>query len=271
MENFKADPLIDTALRAAGQAGELILENLGKLSKDDVDFKLASDFVTRVDKDSEELIIRTVRERFPEHSILSEESVKDAETERHRWIIDPLDGTTNYIHQYPVFAVSIAVEFRGEIILGVVHDPIRKEMFCAIMGQGAYLNNEPIKCASFAEPELALITTGFPFRAKDMLDLYLHAFKRIFMRVSGIRRAGAAALDLAYLAAGRCDGFFELGLKPWDIAAGALLIREAGGIITDFGGGMDYLQTGNIVAGVPSIHKELLKEIRAVFGGIIEK
>jgi myo-inositol-1(or 4)-monophosphatase len=271
MESADKNALLDTAVRAAGLAGELILVNLGGLSPEDIGSKLAADFVTRVDRDSEEIIIRAIKDAFPDHSILSEESVKDAETERYRWIIDPLDGTTNYIHQYPVFAVSIAVQYGGETVMGVVLDPLRGELFHALKGHGAFLNRKPIGISAFTAPGSALVTTGFPFREKEMLDPYLLAFKRIFLRVSGIRRAGSAALDLAYLASGRCDGFFELGLKPWDIAAGALLIEEAGGVVTDFGGGGGYLKTGNIVAAVPGLHEELLGEIKAVFSGIIEK
>jgi myo-inositol-1(or 4)-monophosphatase len=270
METLKESELLDTAVRGAELAGRLIIENLGRLTGEDIGSKQASDFVTRVDTDSERLIIKTIKERFPDHHILSEESLKDAGTGWYRWIIDPLDGTTNYIHQYPMFSVSIALQHEGKVVLGVVYDPLREELFTALKGHGAFLNEGPIRTSSGISPEAALITTGFPFREKEKLDVYLRAFRRIFLMVSGIRRAGSAALDLAHLAAGRCDGFFELGLKPWDIAAGSLLIGEAGGIVTDFGGGPDYLLTGNVVAGGPGMHGEILREVKAVFGGTID-
>jgi myo-inositol-1(or 4)-monophosphatase len=263
--------LLNTAVTAARRAGDLILQNLGRLTRDDVSQKKASDFVTRVDRESERIIINTITERYPDHQFLTEESIKDAETERYRWIIDPLDGTTNFIHEYPMFSVSIALQFGGEIILGVVLDPLRDELFTAQKGKGSFLNERAIKVSSIDSMENSLMTTGFPFRSKDKLDLYLQAFKRIFLRTSAIRRAGSAALDLAHLSAGRCDGFFELGLSPWDVAAGSILIKEAGGIITDFGGGRDYLRTGNIIAGNNYIYRELLAETGKVFGGIIDK
>jgi myo-inositol-1(or 4)-monophosphatase len=270
MSSGRETEFLNAAVEAARRSQEVILDNLGRLSKGDVSLKQASDFVTRVDKESEHVIIQTIKERFPQHFFLSEESLKDTEN-TYRWIIDPLDGTTNYIHGFPMFAVSIALEHKGEIILGVVLDPLRDELFTAEKGCGAYLNGSPIRVSTASVLSECLLATGFPFRKKDMIDLYLQAFRNIFLRVSGIRRAGSAALDLAYLAAGRCDGFFELGLSPWDIAAGSILIKEAGGIVTDFGGGNDYLSTGNIVAGTQYVHGEVLKEIKNVFGGIIDK
>lgn len=262
---------LQVAIKAAKLAGNLILDNLGKLSKEDISHKKRSDFVTLVDKESENLIINTIKAYFPEHSFLAEESYKDIKNNKYRWIIDPLDGTTNYIHQFPVFSVSIALEYRGEIILGVVHDPLKKEIFTAMKDRGAFLNNRSIKISSVKSLKDGLITTGFPFRSKKFIDIYLKLFKEIFNRASDLRRAGSAAIDLAYVACGRCDGFFELGLSPWDIAAGEILIKEAGGIITDFGGGGDYLRTGNVVAGNPFIHKNLLKNVRNIFSGIIDK
>ena len=277
-----------TAQKAARLAGEVILNNLGSVSKEDVNVKQASDFVTRIDKDSEQIIIKTIKERFPDHQFLAEESVKEIAGE-YRWIIDPLDGTTNYIHGYPAFAVSIALEYspctpaaflrkqeawvqdKGGIILGVIFDPLRNELFAAEKGRGAFLNRAPVKVSPATQSKDSLITTGFPFRKKQMIDPYLQLFKNIFNKVSDIRRAGSAALDLAHLACGRCDGFFEIGLSPWDIAAGSLLIEEAGGVVTDFEGGKDYLLTGNIVAGTPALHKEILKEVKDVFKGIIDK
>jgi myo-inositol-1(or 4)-monophosphatase len=262
---------LSTAVRAARLAGKVILDNLGRISKKDINLKQKSDFVTRVDKKSEKIIIKTVKENFPDHLFLAEESLKEAETEEYRWIIDPLDGTTNYIHQYPVFSISIALEYKREIILGVVYDPLRKELFTAEKGEGSFLNRHPIRVSKISSLKDSLITTGFPFRSKEFIGIYLKLFKNIFYKVSDLRRAGSAALDLAYLTCGRCEGFFEIGLSPWDIAAGAILIKEAGGVVTDFDGGNDYLLTGNIVAGNPAIHEKLLIEVKSLFAGIIDK
>jgi myo-inositol-1(or 4)-monophosphatase len=227
--------------------------------------------VTRVDRWSEAVIMQTIRDKFPSHLFLAEETLKQEDTGNYRWIIDPLDGTTNYIHGYPMFSVSIALEFKSEIILGVVFDPLRDELFHALKEKGAFLNNNRIAASAVDLLGNSLIATGFPFRKKEMIDLYLEAFKGIFSGVSDIRRAGSAAIDLAYIAAGRFEGFFELALSPWDIAAGSLLIREAGGAITDFGGGEEYLFTGNIVAGNKHVHPEILKIVKQVFQGIADK
>lgn len=262
---------LDVAIKASGIAGEIILHNIGKLSLNDIDLKQASDFVTRVDRESEQVIISIIKESFPDHSILAEESAGKTLPAEYHWIIDPLDGTTNFIHGFPVFSVSIALEHNGEIITGVVYDPVRKESFTALKGDGAYLNCKLLRQLDGPDMSNALIATGFPFRKKEHIDKYLELFRNIFNRVSDIRRAGSAAIDLAYLAAGRCDGFFEIGLSPWDMAAGSLLIKETGGIVTDFGGGQDYLTTGNIVAASPAFHKEILNEVKSVFKGILDK
>ncbi len=268
---MKENEFLTAAVKAASLAGKIILNNLGKISKGDIDIKQTSDFVTHVDRDSEQVIIKTIKEKFPAHSFLAEESLKEAKTDGFRWIIDPLDGTTNFIHGYPVFSVSIALEYKQEIILGVIFDPLKKELFTAEKGKGAFLNGHRIKVSSVTALKDSLITTGFPFRKKALLDTYLKAFKNILLRVSDLRRAGSAALDLAHLACGRCDGFFEIGLGAWDMAAGSIIIKEAGGIVTDFGGGEDYLSTGNIVTAIPAIHKEILRDIQKVFRGIVDK
>jgi len=260
---------LNVAVTAAQHAGRIILDNLGHISKSDINLKKESDFVTRVDRESERIIINIIKERFPDHSFLAEESAQDSDTDSYRWIIDPLDGTTNYIHRYPVFCVSIALEYKRERIAGVIHDPLRNDLFTAVEGEGAFLNGNRIAVSPVRDLKDSLVSTGFPFRQKEQIDLYLRLFKNIFNRVSDMRRAGSAALDLAYLACGRCEGFFEIGLSPWDIAAGALMITEAGGIVTDFNGGNNFLSTGNIVAGTPEIHGELLGEVRKVFAGII--
>jgi len=265
------ETFLQTAVFAARAAGRIILDNLGRLSKEDVSLKQVSDFVTRVDKESEACIVRIIRERYPDHRILAEETVKETAREGYRWIIDPLDGTTNFIHQYPVFCVSIALELQSKVIAGVIFDPLRKDLFLAEKGKGAYLNEQPITVSTILACPDSLITTGFPFKRKELIDPYLKLFKNVLFKVSDLRRAGSAALDLAYLAAGRCEGFFEIGLSPWDIAAGSLIIEEAGGVITDFGGGNEFLLTGNVVAGNKIIQKELLNEVQGVFGRTIDK
>ena len=262
---------LGTAASAARLAGDIIIKNLGHLSKEDVQTKHAFDFVTKVDRWSEAVIMQTIREKFPSHLFLTEETLKQEDTGDYRWIIDPLDGTTNYIHSYPMFSVSIALEYRSEVILGVVFDPLRDELFHAVKGVGSVLNNKKISVSEINTLERSLIATGFPFRAKSMIDHYLRAFKETFLGVSDIRRAGSAAIDLAYIAAGRFEGFFELALSPWDVAAGSLLIAEAGGTITDFGGGNDYLLRGNIVAGNAYIQPQILRAVRQVFLGVIDK
>ncbi|HSW64647.1 MAG TPA: inositol monophosphatase family protein [Dissulfurispiraceae bacterium] len=271
MINDEKKDFLAVAVSAAERAGELILRHLGTLKRSEIDNKEAADYVTAVDRASEQLIIDTIRSRFPDHRILAEESLHEEDDDGYRWIIDPLDGTTNYIHSIPVFGVSIALQHRGRIIAGVVYDPRKQECFTALRGGGAYLNGSRIAVPENVLLADALIATGFPFKQRELIDPYLQAFRRIFLQVSDLRRAGAAALDLAYVACGRCEGFFEIGLKTWDAAAGSILIREAGGVITDFGGGTDYLYTGNIVAGAPPVHAALLEEVRAVFAEIVPK
>ena len=256
---------LEIAVEAARCAGRIVLDNLGSISKEDISVKQASDFVTRVDRESEQGIIAIIRRNFPDHSFLAEESERDMETDGYRWIIDPLDGTTNYIHGYPAFSVSIALEYRREIQLGVILDPLRDELFSAEKGRGAFLNGERVQVSRVDNSGEALIATGFPFRRREMTDRYLVLFRNIFQRVSDLRRAGSAALDLAYLSCGRCEGFFEIGLSPWDMAAGSILIQEAGGIVTSFGGGAEFLHTGDIVAGNRALHGMLLGEVRKVF------
>ncbi len=270
MKSEKSE-FLGTAFRATLLAGDFVRRHLGTISKQDIDIKQASDFVTRIDRESEQIIIKTIRRKFPDHHFLAEESLKESGTGQYRWIIDPLDGTTNYIHGYPVFSLSIALQLNGEIILGIVFDPLRSEIFTAEKGKGSFLNGKKTKVSTAAKMKNSLITTGFPFRKRELIDPYLMLFKNIFNRVSDIRRAGSAALDLAHVACGRCEGFFELSLGPWDIAAGGILIKEAGGIITDFGGGNDYLSTGNVVASAPAIHREMLQEVKKVFKGVVDK
>ena len=266
MQNY-----LTTAVDAARLAGEFILANRGSLSPDDISRKQAFDFVTRVDRESERMILENIRKNHPDHDILAEESRKDVETDGFRWIIDPLDGTTNFIHGFPVTAVSIALQHRKEIVVGVVLDPFRGELFTAIRGEGAFLNGKRINVSATDQMGSALIGTGFPFKKKDLIDRYLQLFKKVLTQVSDLRRPGAASIDLSYIACGRFDGFFEIGLEPWDAAAGALMIKEAGGIITNFGGGEDFLVPGNIVAGNPVMHALLLGMVKEVFAGVLDK
>ncbi|NOY65057.1 MAG: inositol monophosphatase [Nitrospirae bacterium] len=259
---------LQIAIKAAKEAGEFIVERYNSLDEIGFTRKALFDYVTEIDAASEQLIIKTLRNTFPSHRILSEETLKESSSEdEYLWIIDPLDGTTNFIHKYPVFAISIALQYKDEIITGVVYDPLRDELFTAEKGRGAFLNDQRIFVSKRNSIEDAIITTGFPFRAKDRIDDYLEVFKSLFLRCSDLRRAGSAALDLAYTASGRCEGFFELGLSAWDVAAGSLLVKEAGGIVSDFKGGSEYLSTGNIVASTPAIHGIIVDEVQRVFNG----
>ena len=205
-------------------------------------------------------IIRIIKATYPDHAILAEESGSQTGNTL-QWIIDPLDGTTNYLHGYPQFSVSIALSRDGVLQQGVIFDPIRNEMFTASRGRGAQLNDRRIRVSNVHKLRDALLGTGFPFRAMHHLDPWLRTFRVMLMQTSGVRRAGSAALDLAYVACGRFDGFWELGLEPWDMAAGCLLIQEAGGLITDFENTQQHLATGNIIAANPNIHSQILDVI----------
>ncbi len=265
MKSFK-----NIAIEAADKAGHFLREHFGNIRQADIESKEQFDFVTHVDKGAEDIIIKTIHERFPEHQIFAEESQKDEHGE-FRWIIDPLDGTTNYIHGVPTFCVSIGLEHNGEMIVGVVYDPIRDEWFVAEKAKGAFLNDQRIRVSDIADPQRALLATGYPFRIKSLLDVYQESFKNLFLQVSGIRRAGSAAIDLCYIACGRYDGFWELDLSPWDIAAAWLILEEAGGTLTDFAGGRDAFETGNTIASNSALHPFLLENVQHAFKGIVEK
>lgn len=250
------------AVGAAMQAGRVIMESYGNVLQ--VEAKQHHDFVTEVDRRSEETIIRYIRRAFPKHEILAEESGQDKIVNACRWIIDPLDGTTNFIHGVPMFAVSIALEVEGELRVGVVYEPVRKELFTAEKNKGAFLNNRKISVSSTVDKSRCLLATGFPFRNYELLDDYLRIFKSFMMQASGVRRPGSAALDLCYLACGRFDGFWELNLKPWDIAGGTLIIKEAGGQITNFAGYGDFLYKGNVIGSNSVIHPWMLETVKEV-------
>jgi myo-inositol-1(or 4)-monophosphatase len=249
-----------TAKSVILQAGELVRDHMGKVSSSHIHNKGPSDYVTDIDTRSQALIVEAISRRFPDHHIMAEEATNSGIKEGYTWIIDPIDGTTNFIHGFPFVAISIAVAKDKELTLGFVLDPVRGELFSARRGAGAYLNGVKINARMDAGLEDSLIATGFPFRARHLIEPYLNCFRGVFSKVSGIRRAGSAALDLAYVAAGRVDGFWEALLSPWDVAAGSLLVKEAGGMVSDFWGKDDYLANGNIVAGAPSVFPFLLDQ-----------
>lgn len=261
------EPLI-VAIESAQKAGILIKEKIGSITEEEINQKSFSDFVTKVDLECEKTIITHIKKHFPNHHIMAEESANDFEKADYLWIIDPLDGTTNFIHGFPFVAISIALMYKGELIIGLIHDPLRNETFYAEKGSGAFVNCFKITVSKTNEPHLSLIATGFPFRNKHYIEDYLKIFHKMLHSVNDIRRAGSAAIDLAYVACGRVDGFFEYALKPWDIAAGALLIKEAGGVVSDFDGNDKYLLTGDIIAGNPIIHKFLAGKIKEILGGV---
>ena len=260
-------PMLNIALRAARGAGELILRSMERLDALSVNEKDAKDYVTEIDRASESSIIAALRKAYPTHGILGEESglqAGEGEGADYLWIIDPLDGTTNFIRGVPHFAVSIACKYRGRLEHAVVLDPVRQEEFTASRGRGAALNGRRIRVSNRKSLEGALLGTGFPFRDNqiDNLDSYLNMFRHLVAPPADIRRAGAASLDLAYVAAGRYDAFWEFGISEWDMAAGALLIQEAGGLVSDFNGGHQFLERGQIVAGNPKCFKSVLTTIQ---------
>lgn len=259
-------PMLNTAVKAARKAGAIINRASLDLDLIRVASKGRSDFVTEVDRAAEEAIIDVLTTAYPNHAVLAEESgASNPEGGReYTWIIDPLDGTTNFIHGFPQYAVSIALQHAGHITQAVVYDPTRNELFTASRGRGAFLNDRRIRVSRRTQLRDSLIGTGFPFRQLDHLDEYVRMFKRITEETAGIRRPGAAALDLAYVAAGRFDGFWEFGLSPWDVAAGSLLIVEAGGMISDFDGEQNWLECGEIVCGTPKVFAQLLKLVQEV-------
>lgn len=260
-------PQLNIALRAARQAGQLIRRAADDMAALTVETKTANDYVTEVDRASERLLIEGLRKSFPNHSILCEESgllEGQGEEAEWQWVIDPLDGTTNFIHGIPQYAISIALKHKGRVEHALVYDPVKEEEFTASRGRGAALNGRRLRVSGRKGLEGAIIGTGFPFRPGQMrhMDNYLGMFRDIAGSTAGLRRPGAAALDLAWVACGRYDGFFEYGLSEWDIAAGSLIIIEAGGLVGDLRGGHDYLKTGGIVAGTPKVFKGLLQKIQ---------
>lgn len=257
-------PLVNIAISAAKDAGAIIHKYSQQLDRIKVNEKEKNDFVSNVDLQAEQAIIQTIHKAYPDHSILAEESGQLDNNNDYVWIIDPLDGTTNFIHGFPFYCVSIAVKHKGRIEHAAIFDPIKQELFTASRGSGAILNNQRLRVNTDSNFSKTLIGTGFPFRNKNTAQQYFETFTAIFDQCAGVRRAGAAALDLAYVAAGRLDGFWEFGLKPWDIAAGSLIIKEAGGLVSDTDGQDNYMKNGNIVAGNPKTLKSLLKLIKPI-------
>ncbi len=252
-------PLMNIGVRAARRAGDIIIRNINRLDSIKISSKGRNDFVSEVDRMAEADIIATIRRSYPDHAFLGEESGRTGDSD-FVWIIDPLDGTTNFLHGFPVFAVSLALTHRGRLEQAVVYDPMRQELFTASRGEGAQLDGRKIRVSGQRSLESALIGTGFPFRGKESwLETYLPMLKAVIASTAGVRRPGAASLDLAYVAAGRLDGFWEMGLHPWDMAAGCLLIQEAGGHVSDLGGGGDFLERGDVLAGNGRVHQALMQ------------
>lgn len=252
--NLSMQPMLNIAVRAARSAGELILRSSDSLSRLSVDQKGKNDYASEVDRMAEREIISIIKAAYPEHAILAEESGKHKGND-FVWIIDPLDGTTNFLHGFPQYSVSIALKYKGKLEVGVVYDPLRDELFTAKRGGGAMLNSRRLRVTNQNSLKGALIGTGFPFKTDRDLDAYLGMFRALTTECAGIRRAGSAALDLAYVAAGRMDGYWEIGVMEWDMAAGILLIKEAGGVVTDFSFNDNYLESGNVIVGSPKMHQ----------------
>lgn len=251
-------PMLNTAVKAARRAGNIINRATRNLDVLSVRAKSANDFVSEVDHEAERAIVEMLHTAYPDHAILAEESGASGRSD-YVWIIDPLDGTTNFLHGFPQFAVSIALTHRGVLNQAVVYDPTRNDLFTASRGRGAFLNETRIRVSRRARLSEALLGTGFPFRQFTNIDPYLAILRDALQKTQGVRRAGAASLDLAYVAAGRLDAFWEFGLSPWDIAAGALLIIEAGGLVGDLEGNEKYMDSGNVCAGNPKVFAQLVQ------------
>jgi myo-inositol-1(or 4)-monophosphatase len=254
--------MLNIAVRAARRAGSVINRAALEGGGFEVRAKQRNDFVTKVDHAAEAAIIETVRKAYPDHAVLAEESGATPGQAEYQWIIDPLDGTTNFIHGFPQYCVSIAIRHRGALAHGVIYDPTKNELFTASKGRGAFLNDRRIRVSKCARLGDALVGPGFPFREVERIELYTRQLKTMMQTAAGVRRAGAAALDLAYVACGRLDAFWEMGLSAWDMAAGALMILEAGGLVGDLRGDAGYLDSGEIACATPKIFSALLEAVR---------
>lgn len=249
--------MLNTAIKAATEAGKILTNNFRKIADSDIREKEKNDYLTFVDEQAEKTIIEIIHNQFPSHSILAEESGSQMRNGDHCWIIDPLDGTTNFINGIPVFAVSIALQVDRELVCSVVLDVMQNDIYSAESGKGAFLNGENIRVSKNESLQGSLLATGFPFKNKSKLDSYMNCFKDIFNHCGGARRLGAAAIDLAYVASGRFDAFWEIGLKPWDIAGGELLITEAGGKVTDFWNENNHKNNSYVLASNNKLHEEI--------------
>ncbi len=267
-------PMVNIAVRAARAAGDVIVRSMDRLDRVQVESKGRYDFVCDIDHQAERTIVETLHRAYPDHAILAEESGTQgpgSEEATYTWIIDPLDGTANFLHGFPHIGVSIAVQRYQQLEAAVIYDPVRQELFTASRGNGAQLDGRRIRVTQQRGVEGALVGTGFPLKKPPLLPGYLRMFTSMAERVEDMRRAGSAALDLAYVAAGRLDGYFELGLNPWDIAAGTLIVREAGGIVTDLQGEDQALATGHIVAGTPKVHNGILNTLQPYVAELPER
>jgi myo-inositol-1(or 4)-monophosphatase len=263
--------MLNIAVKAARRAGAIInraSQDIGTLT---IKSKNFNDFVSEVDVAAERAIIETLKDAYPTHGFLGEESGSTSYQSDFIWIIDPLDGTTNFLHGFPQYCVSIALQHKGEITQAVIYEPNRNDLYTATKGRGAFLNDKRIRVSKCHKLQDALIGTGFPFRDFKYLNDYLNMFKSMIQKTTGIRRAGSAALDLAYVASGALDGFWEIGLSPWDIAAGGLLIQEAGGIVTDLSGQTGWLESGNILVASPKIHDDMQSLISSFLPQALKK
>ena len=257
--------LIHSIILAASRAGSFQLDSVRKLQKSDVESKGLNDFVSFVDKQSESMLIDDLSKIIPGSSFLAEESGEKITGSEWTWIVDPLDGTTNYIHGIPLFSVSIGLLKNGELFAGVVHEPNLNETFHAVKGEGAFLNGNPIKVTNTGAMKDSLWATGFPYHDFDKINEYMEFIQYSIRHTHGLRRLGSAAVDLVYTAAGRIDGFFEFGLNPWDVAAGALIVQEAGGMVTDFSGGDGFIFNREIIACNPELYKEFFEKFREIY------
>ncbi len=253
--------MLDFVVGIAARAGSLLLSRFEKLGISDISFKGKRNLVTSADRESEEFIVGAIRGAFPDHSILAEEQTRQKRSSAYEWIIDPLDGTVNYAHGHPFFCVSIALAEEGEIILGVVHVPVLGETYHAEAGKGAHLGSRRLSVSSSSDLINSLLATGFAYVREETAANNLGNFNRLNLKARGVRRYGSAAIDLAYVAAGKLDGFWELYLAPWDVAAGSLLVTEAGGKVADLSGGKDYIYGQNIIASNGKIHNLIMEDL----------
>ncbi|MBL7067613.1 MAG: inositol monophosphatase [Candidatus Marinimicrobia bacterium] len=249
--------IFQTAIVAAQSAGQFIMENVDKAIE--INYKGRANVVTEVDRGAEEIIISMIKDRFPDHQILAEETPAINTSSPFKWIIDPLDGTTNFIHGFPVFSVSIAVEYNSNVIIGIVYDPVRKELFSAIKSRGAFLNRKLIKVSNIKTLSESLLATGFPYELQSSFNLNMDIFREMYQKSQGVRRVGSAALDLCYTACGRFDGFWEFDLNPWDVAAGSLIVEEAGGKLSNFSGKDFSIYGKQVLATNGLIESEMLE------------